>query len=127
MNTPAKTENTRSCDVCGIDVAADAEWCPVCGAEMNREYPQKRDDFSWEIARTVSTVIEAELMAGRLRGHGIPAIVLSQVDSTRNFTVGDLAIAKIFVPSFYQEEAARILSADADNEEIEGWDEDVEE
>lgn len=112
-----EADDLRHCEVCGVEVASDAEWCPVCGAEMGHEYPHADEPIAWEIARTVSTVIEAELMAGRLRGHGIPAIVLSQVDSTRNFTVGDLAIAKIFVPAFYLNEAQRILSVDAEDEE----------
>lgn len=123
MEKPVQTDDPRHCEVCGIAVAPDAEWCPVCGVEMGQAYPQMETEQTWEIARTVSTVIEAELMAGRLRGHGIPAIVLSQVDSTRNFTVGDLAIAKIFVPSSFLDEAQRILATDADADEE--WNEEI--
>lgn len=115
MNKPAHTDGGRLCEVCGTDVSFDAEWCPVCGAETAREYPEAEEEITWEIVRTVSTVIEAELMAGRLRSHGVPAIVLSQVDSTRGFTVGDLAIAKVFVPAHFLDEAKRILSVDADD------------
>ncbi len=63
------------------------------------EHEAINEEIQWEILRTVSTEVEARLMAGRLRSEGIPAFVLSQVDSTRNFTVGSLAVAKVFVPA----------------------------
>ena len=71
-------------------------------------------------------MIEAELIAGRLRSHGIPAIVLSQVDSTRGFTVGGLAIAKVFVPLILFAEASAILAVDADQTEDENGEEENE-
>ena len=101
-----------TCPVCRSQTPSDNEFCVVCGAELST--PEPEEELEWEIVRTVSTVIEAELIAGRLRSHDIPAIVLSQVDSTRGFTVGGLAIAKVFVPTIYLEEASRILSVDAD-------------
>ncbi|HVZ38497.1 MAG TPA: DUF2007 domain-containing protein [Candidatus Kapabacteria bacterium] len=68
----------------------------------------------WEIVRRVSTEIEARLIAGRLEANGIPAIVLSQVDSTRNFTVGALAVAKVLVPREYLSAAGALLETPAD-------------
>jgi hypothetical protein len=63
------------------------------------EHEPINEAIEWAILRTVSTEVEARLMAGRLQSEGIPAFVLSQVDSTRNFTVGSLAVAKVFVPA----------------------------
>ncbi|MCE2504425.1 MAG: DUF2007 domain-containing protein [Chlorobi bacterium] len=100
------------CPVCKNDTPADKVYCVVCGAELERHDEER--EIEWEIVRTVNTVVEAELIAGRLRSYDIPAIVLSQVDSTRNFTVGELAIAKVFVPQFALEEAANILAVDED-------------
>ena len=102
----------RNCPVCKNDTPIDNTHCVVCGADLEEHSEEK--EIEWEIARTVSTVVEAELIAGRLRSYGIPAIVLSQVDSSRNFTVGGLAIAKVFVPQFALEEATNILAVDED-------------
>lgn len=59
--------------------------------------------------REVASEIEARLIAGRLLADGVPAVVLSQVDTTRNFTVGALAVAKVFVPRDRLEEARMLL------------------
>ena len=69
--------------------------------------------ISWALAITVSTVVEAEIIAGRLRADGIPATILSQVDSTRGLTIGALAIAKIYVPAEQVTEAVELLSRGA--------------
>ncbi len=123
MSNTDNTKNGRQCEICTTEIARDADVCPVCGAEVEKQESLSEliesEEITWTIVRVVSTVIEAELMAGRLRAHGIPAIVLSQVDTTRNFTVGELAVAKIFVPSVYAAKAERMLSVDADE-----WEED---
>lgn len=114
----------RTCPVCKNDTPVENTHCVICGADFE-EY-QEEKEIEWEIVRTVNTVVEAELIAGRLRSYGIPAIVLSQVDSTRNFTVGELAIAKIFVPQFAFEEATNILAVDENeigDDEIDGQEE----
>ena len=84
------------------------------------ELPEIDEQIEWKIVRTVSTEIEARLMAGRLRSEGIPAFVLSQVDSTRNFTVGALAVAKVFVPEQLLDQSKRILSRPAEGDGDEG-------
>src|SRR4051812_36610245 len=88
------------CPNCLHLLAEPAEQCLFCGEDIDSG---AGNDYSaaiseWKIARTVTTAIEATLIAGRLRGYGIPAVVVSQVDSTRGFTVGALAVAKVFVP-----------------------------
>ncbi len=79
----------------------------------------------------VNTEMEAHLIAGRLKAFDIPAFVLSQVDTTRNFTVGALAVAKVFVPSTLADRAEYILSLPeeplADDEARMSSDEDTEE
>lgn len=55
---------------------------------------------SWSVVYTTNTLWEAELVCGYLHARGIEAVVLSQVDSTRAFTVGLLAIAKVYVPTW---------------------------
>lgn len=109
---------TIRCDICTATIPPDMATCPVCGIPREDENhtvgPSESESGPWTIVRTVSTVIEAELMAGRLRNEGVPAIVLSQVDSTRNLTVGGLAIARVYVRGRDHAEADRILSTDAD-------------
>lgn len=117
-----KTVESSQCDICASEVPDGEATCPVCGARQDTEEHHVPEQITWAVIRVVNTAIEAELMAGRLRSHGIPAIVLSQVDSTRNFTVGELAIAKVFVPSFHAVEAENILSQDADDPD---WEDDV--
>lgn len=74
----------------------------------------KQENRPWVILTEVSTVVEAEIIAGRLRADGIPATVLSQVDSTRSLTIGGLAIAKVYVPTDRAVEALEILESNDD-------------
>lgn len=98
------------CPACLHVVSQESERCLFCSEELGGAEQQEVDeDIVWEIIRTVSTEIEARLIAGRLWANGVPAFVLSQVDSTRNFTVGALAIAKVFVPEYLLLEAEAIL------------------
>jgi hypothetical protein len=111
------------CPNCLHAVPDDLERCPFCSEELEPGEGGRIDEkVEWTIVRTVSTEIEAQLVAGRLRANGIPAFVLSQVDSTRNFTVGALAVAKVFVPEALVDEAKRVLAtpvdAAADQEEL---------
>lgn len=63
----------------------------------------------WEVCYTTNTEIGARLIAGHLQAQGIPAQVLSQVDTMRAFTLGDLAIAKVLVPEEYYTQAIECL------------------
>lgn len=98
------------CANCLHAVPEDLDRCPFCSEELAGGGEELDGNIEWKIVRTVSTEIEARLIAGRLQAHGIPAFVLSQVDSTRNFTVGALAIAKIFVPEALAAEAETLLA-----------------
>ncbi len=92
---------TVSCPYCGAELEELPTQCPLCGRCIPLE--------PWEVVREVSTEWEAELLCGVLRSHGIPAQILSQRDSTRMFTVGALAVVKLFVPAVYREPAHRLL------------------
>ncbi len=95
------------CRECFHFVPEQFERCPFCSAEMVDE---EIEEVVWTIIRTVTTDWEARLIAGRLRAHDIPAVVLSQVDTTRNFTVGGLAVVKVFVPDVFFADAQLLLS-----------------
>ncbi|MCS7177493.1 MAG: hypothetical protein NZ960_07800 [Candidatus Kapabacteria bacterium] len=75
--------------------------CHLCGSRVELE--------PWEVLVELPTEWEAELLCGKLRSVGIPAQVLSQRDSTRMFTVGALAIVKLFVPRAYGAYARQVL------------------
>lgn len=113
------------CLHCLHKVPDGLERCPYCSEEIDPSVAyhegETEERIEWAIVRTVATEIEARLIAGRLEASGIPACVLSQVDRTRNFTVGALAVAKVFVPTLLLEEARGLLDAPA--EDPEGWDE----
>ena len=55
------------------------------------------EEKDWLHVYTTNTEIDAELISQNLEMNEIPTQILSQVDSTRQFTVGELAIVKIFV------------------------------
>ncbi|MFN3196432.1 MAG: DUF2007 domain-containing protein [Chlorobiota bacterium] len=57
----------------------------------------RNNDDNWVVVYTTSTEFDAHLIKGMLDSNDIPARVLSQVDTTRQFTLGNLAIVKIFV------------------------------
>ncbi len=63
----------------------------------------------WVLVYTTNTLIDAEMFRANLESADIPVQVLSQVDSTRMFSVGELAIVKIFVQSPYYEQAKEII------------------
>src|SRR5687768_1840001 len=108
------------CTACYTAVPAGLTSCIQCGADVEPAPEGEADtEVRWGVLRTYSTELEARLVAGRLNAHGIPACVLSQVDSTRNFTVGALAVAKVFVPDQEREAAEQVLALpglDADEE-----------
>jgi|GEM_PF-883429 len=104
------------CPTCLHAVSDEYERCPFCSEDLGDAVSDELDEnIEWRIIRTVSTEIEARLVAGRLQAGGIPAFVLSQVDSTRNFTVGALAVAKVFVPATLLAEAEAILRIPPDD------------
>jgi len=109
------------CNACFHAVPPGLTSCVACGADVEPE-PEETAELEprWVIVRTFSAEYEARFVAGRLIANGVPACVLSQVDSTRSFTVGALAVAKVFVPEAHLEEAERVLAEpglEADDED----------
>ncbi|MBC8144718.1 MAG: hypothetical protein H7X80_03975 [bacterium] len=118
------------CSNCHHAVPTGLTSCVSCGADVDPDDDSTVDNDAevapkWSIIRTFSTEIEARIVAGRLIAHGVPACVLSQVDTTRNFTVGALALAKVFVPDAMRPEAEDILAMPGlDENFVEGEDDD---
>ncbi|TNE36190.1 DUF2007 domain-containing protein [bacterium] len=69
----------------------------------------RNNDDDWVIVYTTSTEFEALLIKGMLENEDIPAQVLSQIDTTRQFTLGALSIAKIFVLKSDYEVAKKLI------------------
>lgn len=63
----------------------------------------------WVLVYETNTEINAEFIKQNLENHGIPSNILSQVDSTRQFTIGFLAIVKIYVQREDFEKAKEII------------------
>ncbi len=83
--------------------------CPHCNAILLY-------DKDWLHIYTVSTEWEAALLQGMLESYGIPSIILSQRDSSRQLTVGHLALVRIYVPLPFAIDAFHILASyEADN------------
>ncbi len=68
------------------------------------------NEISWVLVHTTNTEIDGEMFKANLESADIPAQLLIQVDSTRNFTVGGLAMVKIFVPDYQVEKAKEIIN-----------------
>lgn len=77
-------------------------------------YEKNRD---WVLVYTTSDEIEALLIKGMLENVEIAAQVLSQIDTTRQFNVGGLAIAKIYVLKEDYEIAKELIEANEWKEE----------
>lgn len=67
------------------------------------------EEKDWLHVYTTNTEIDAELIKQNLEMNEIPTQILSQVDSTRQFTVGELAIVKIYVLREDFEKAHKII------------------
>lgn len=82
--------------------------CQVCGfrAEIS---DINKSDIKWVIALTTNNLIDAEMYKTQLESAEIPVVVHSQIDSTRMFTVGHLAIVKVYVPSSQLNDALEII------------------
>src|SRR5687768_14417675 len=63
-----------SCAICLHIVPETFDICPYCSADLTSEHTDELTEESWVIVRTVSTNLEAEFIAGRLRASGIPAV-----------------------------------------------------
>jgi hypothetical protein len=70
----------------------------------------EHDETRWVLVYTTNTLWEAEVVRGFLRSHGIDAVVMPQVDTSRALTIGGLALAKIYVPTAVFAEAERVLN-----------------
>lgn len=68
-----------------------------------------KENIKWVQVYKTNTEIDASMIQANLKGAGIPCQVLSQVDSTRMFNVGELAIVKVFVPQEHVEESKQII------------------
>lgn len=69
------------------------------------------ENSDWELVYTTNREIVAEMYKANLEGACIPVSILSQVDSTRMLTVGNLAIVKIYVPKQFLKTAKDIINA----------------
>ncbi len=65
--------------------------------------------MSWVLVYTTNTEADARVIEGMLLANEIPAQVLSQVDSSRGLSIGDLAIAKVYVPADYVVDAEVLI------------------
>lgn len=90
--------------------------CPDCGTSLmdddeldTLESAIEGLQTSWVLVYTTNTVIEAEMLQANLKGANIPVQILSQVDSSRQFTVGSLATVKIYVLSVDADDALAII------------------
>lgn len=70
---------------------------------------KNQNNEDWVIVYTTSTEFDALLIKGMLENEDIPAQVLSQIDTTRHFTLGALSIAKIFVMKSDYEKAKSLI------------------
>ncbi len=78
---------------------------------------KNENNEEWSLVYTTSDEIEALLIKGMLENVEIAAQVLSQIDTTRQFNVGGLAIAKIYVLKSDYDTAKELIDANEWKEE----------
>lgn len=67
----------KICHVCNAECADDAELCPVCGAELDREIEEKQSENEESVIKTpvllatVEDVVSAEILKDLLTESGI--------------------------------------------------------
>lgn len=69
----------------------------------------KPDNDEWKLVYTTSTEYDAHLVKGMLENEEIPCQILSQIDTTRQFNIGGLAIAKLYVLLSDYETAKKLI------------------
>lgn len=101
------------CEICNNEITEIASICPICCAELEIE---NEDSEEWLNFYTTNNIIEAEMLKSQLLSAGYPVEILSQFDSMRMLTVGELSIIKLFTPKPYFEEvrsfALQLLKSD---------------
>lgn len=90
--------------------------CPECKIALLEEEESEALERAiselqaeWVHIYTTNTEIDAEMLKDNLESADIPVHLLLQIDTTRQFTIGGLAIAKIFVRSNDAEDALAII------------------
>jgi hypothetical protein len=96
------------CPECSTELENDIYVCTNCGNEIDLTQAQGKH-FPWVLVYTTNTEYDAQMFKANLEGAGIPTQILSQLDSSRMFTIGELAIVKIYVLSPYATEAKEII------------------
>ena len=105
------TENII-CPACKAELKDfDLEECPVCGNPIDVKDFGRDRKYPWVKVWTTNTMIDAEMFRANLESADIPVQLMPQVDSTRQFTIGGLAIVKIYVPSPMAIDALDIIKA----------------
>jgi len=89
----------------------DLSNCPICGCDLDYLTLENINNYPWMLVYTSNDYIDAQMFKANLESADIPAHVLSQIDSTRQFTLGELSIVKIFVPSPLAVEAREIIDS----------------
>ena len=98
------------CEICNNEITDEKlTVCPYCGTLLKHDSEEEAYQ-KWGLIYTTNTDIDADMYKANIEGAGIPVQILSQVDTTRMFNVGELAIVKIFVPVQHIETALSIIN-----------------
>lgn len=100
------------CPNCSAMIPDDGDSiCLECGYIFDELNDSNYKEYPWILIYTTNTEIDALMFKANLESAGIPVRILSQLDTTRMFTVGELAIVKIFVPSTFEKDAKMIIDS----------------
>ncbi len=97
--------NIVTCEICKNKFIENSI-CPYCGSEVEINL---NESTKWDILYSTTDMIDAINIKGLLEGSSIPVAILSQQDTTRMFTLGNLAVIKIMVPIPYYNEAKELI------------------
>ncbi len=100
-----KFEKIMVCNIC-LNEVSEVSICPICGADLEIDNSL---DNEWVHCYTTNDMIEAEMLKSQLLSAGIPIEILSQFDSARMLTVGELSLIKIYTPKPYFKEVRELI------------------
>ncbi|HRP03073.1 MAG TPA: DUF2007 domain-containing protein [Candidatus Kapabacteria bacterium] len=100
------------CEIC-LNHFEEQSICPFCGSKIDISIDENTE---WAVCYVTNDIMEATYLHGLLEGGAIPSQILSQIDSTRMFTIGELAIVKLMVPTPYLQEAQGAIAKLLKNE-----------
>lgn len=99
-----------TCPICNAVIDENVSICPECGSPIS-VIESEDSQHPWVLVYTTNTELDADMFKANLESSGVPVQLISPSDSMFQFTVGELALVKIYVQAPYVQQAMDIIRA----------------